>query len=148
VTLLVADDRFAPEARMASAPAVASAPAAAVHVPDRIPARTALSEHRGHGTGRNRPLPGRPAPEAFGLIQDPTQYMALCRAQIERPEDLISGVVSFNGGVAKVIRPGEGIVIQDTGRIVFDADFNVVFVAGPHDQNDLGPAQAYCSALP
>jgi hypothetical protein len=61
--------------------------------------------------------------------------------------DLLTGETTINGGVAHVTAPGEGIVIHDTGKIVFDSEGNVTFVAGPHDQAEQGPEQAYCSAL-
>jgi hypothetical protein len=61
--------------------------------------------------------------------------------------DLLTGETTINGAPAHVTAPGEGIVIHDTGRIVFDANWNVTFEAGPHDQADQGPFQAYCSAL-
>jgi hypothetical protein len=61
--------------------------------------------------------------------------------------DFRTGTETVNGGPAHVTAPGEGIIIQDTGRITFDAEGNVTFEAGPHNQADLGPLEAYCSAL-
>jgi hypothetical protein len=61
--------------------------------------------------------------------------------------NLLTGEETINGAPAHVTAPGEGIVIHDTGRIVFDAEGNVAFEAGPHDQLDQGPLEAYCAAL-
>jgi hypothetical protein len=61
--------------------------------------------------------------------------------------DLVTGETTINGAPAHVTAPGEGIVIHDTGRIVFDANGNVTFEAGAHDQADQDPLQVYCSAL-
>ena len=45
-------------------------------------------------------------------------------------------------------RPGTGVVVQDVGRVVFDADFNIVFFAGgrKHSEVLLGD-QVLCDAL-
>jgi hypothetical protein len=40
--------------------------------------------------------------------------------------------------------PGHGIVWLDTGRIVVDGDFNVLFVAGPRQNGDFS---AFCAAF-
>jgi hypothetical protein len=61
--------------------------------------------------------------------------------------DLTTGGFTINGVPAHVTAPGEGIIIQDTGRITYDAEGHVTFDAGPHDQGDQGPLEAYCSAL-
>ncbi len=37
--------------------------------------------------------------------------------------------------------PGEGVLVQDVGRLVLDIDGNVAFSAGPHQGSD------YCAAL-
>jgi hypothetical protein len=61
--------------------------------------------------------------------------------------NLATGSFTINGVPAHVTAPGEGIIIQDTGTITYDADGHVTFEAGPHDQEDQGPLEAYCSAL-
>ena len=61
--------------------------------------------------------------------------------------DLTTGGVTINGVPAHVTAPGEGIIIQDTGRITYDAEGHITFEAGPHDQGDQGALEAYCSAL-
>jgi hypothetical protein len=46
----------------------------------------------------------------------------------------------------RVWLPGLGVVIMDRGRLVFDADGNVVFEAGPHPALE-GDFSALCAAL-
>ena len=36
------------------------------------------------------------------------------------------------GLVSQFRVPGDGVLLIDTGRIVFDADFDIIFEAGPH----------------
>ena len=61
--------------------------------------------------------------------------------------DLTTGGVTINGTPAHVTAPGEGIIIQDTGTITYDAEGHITFEAGPHNQADQGALEAYCSAL-
>jgi hypothetical protein len=49
-----------------------------------------------------------------------------------------------NGAYNKFTAPGRGVVWVDTGHLVVDADFNVLFVVGPR-QN--GEFDALCAAL-
>ena len=49
-----------------------------------------------------------------------------------------------NGPYNKFTAPGGGIVWLDTGRIVVDGDFNVLFVAGPRQNGDF---DAFCAAF-
>jgi hypothetical protein len=44
--------------------------------------------------------------------------------------DLVSGVQSFTGNIEIANRPGFGVVVQDVGRFVFDANGNLLFFAG------------------
>jgi hypothetical protein len=45
-----------------------------------------------------------------------------------------TGEITHNGLVFAWTVPGQGMIFQATGRIVFSADFeDVLFVAGPHD---------------
>jgi hypothetical protein len=46
----------------------------------------------------------------------------------------------------RVWLPGVGVVIMDRGRLLFDADGNVVFEAGPHPALE-GDFSALCAAL-
>ena len=65
--------------------------------------------------------------------------------------DLVEGTVTEVGLVFKATVPGEGAVILDLGRVVFDAAGDVIFEAGPHDVlNTAGPHPVralYCAAL-
>jgi hypothetical protein len=38
------------------------------------------------------------------------------------------------------------MILQSTGRLVFDSNFDVVFQAGPHDFED-GNSAAFCNYL-
>jgi hypothetical protein len=42
---------------------------------------------------------------------------------------------------------GEGLVLQDVGRIVYDPEHHVVSLAGQHDAEELGEQAALCAAL-
>jgi hypothetical protein len=48
------------------------------------------------------------------------------------------------GRTNKFTAPGRGIVWLDTGHIVVDSDFNVLFVAGPRQNGDF---DAFCAAF-
>jgi hypothetical protein len=48
------------------------------------------------------------------------------------------------GRTDKFTAPGRGIVWLDTGHIVVDSDFNVLFVAGPRQNGDF---DAFCAAF-
>lgn len=54
------------------------------------------------------------------------------------------GTSTGTGSIAHIQGQHGGIVLRDAGRIVFDADKNPTFIAGPHPQF-LG--QTFCSAL-
>ena len=49
-----------------------------------------------------------------------------------------------NGPYNKFTAPGNGVVWLDTGRIVVDGDFNVLFVAGPRQD---GEFEAFCASF-
>jgi hypothetical protein len=54
--------------------------------------------------------------------------------------------VTGNSEVAN--RPGVGVVVQDVGRAVFDADGNLVFFGGGRKHSELfGGDQILCDAL-
>jgi hypothetical protein len=61
--------------------------------------------------------------------------------------DLVAGTRTVVGRSFVVTDPGRGIVIHDTGRVVFDAPFHVSFEAGPHDVLHGDVDQLACSAL-
>jgi hypothetical protein len=61
--------------------------------------------------------------------------------------DWVNGTLIERGKTTSIIQKGEGMVIHDIGRLVFDLDtFDAVFVAGRHDVLLLGD-QAFCNAL-
>ena len=60
--------------------------------------------------------------------------------------DLQEGTTTYAGLVFAITVPGEGIAVLDAGKVVFDAEGNVVFVGGPHQFLEEGPA-LICAAL-
>ena len=54
--------------------------------------------------------------------------------------------ITDNGPYNKFTVPGGGVVLLDTGHIVFDSDFNIVFEAGPRDATH-GDFDAFCAAF-
>jgi hypothetical protein len=63
-------------------------------------------------------------------------------------DDLLTGTATITGNQEIMNRPGSGVVVQDVGRVVFDAAFNIVFFAGgrKHSEVLLGD-QVLCDAL-
>jgi hypothetical protein len=69
--------------------------------------------------------------------------------QIERGQvfvDLVEGTNTEVGLTFRVFLPGGGTVIADVGRLVFDAEGNLVFEAGSHPALH-GDFAALCAAL-
>ena len=62
--------------------------------------------------------------------------------------DLLSGTDTITGNEEVANRPGTGVVVQDVGRVVYDADGNLVFFAGGRNHSEvlLGD-QVLCDAL-
>jgi hypothetical protein len=60
--------------------------------------------------------------------------------------DLRTGQVTIVGGPIRMNRKGQGIVIQDTGIVDFDAEGNIIFEGGPHESLHQGD-QVFCTAL-
>jgi hypothetical protein len=62
--------------------------------------------------------------------------------------DLVAGTDTLTGNQEVMNRPGFGVIIQDTGRQVYDADGNLIFFAGgrKHSQVLLGD-QPFCDGL-
>ena len=60
--------------------------------------------------------------------------------------DLVTGTQMDASLEFRVWLPGLGVVIMDTGRLLFDAQGNVVFEAGPHPALE-GDFAALCAAL-
>ena len=69
--------------------------------------------------------------------------------QIERGQvfvDLVEGTNTEVGLTFRVFLPGGGTVIADVGRLVFDAEGNLIFEAGSHPALH-GDFAALCAAL-
>jgi hypothetical protein len=62
--------------------------------------------------------------------------------------DLLAGTDTITGNQEIMNRPGTGVVVQDVGKVVIDADGNIVFFAGgrKHSEVLLGD-QVLCKAL-
>ena len=62
--------------------------------------------------------------------------------------DLLTGERTIDGRVSKATSPGEGVVYEAVGRLVFAPDGTVAFEAGPHDDadNDYGDLCNYLAA--
>jgi hypothetical protein len=62
--------------------------------------------------------------------------------------DLLAGTDTITGNEEIMNRPGTGVVVQDVGKVVTDADGNIVFFAGgrKHSEVLLGD-QVLCKAL-
>jgi hypothetical protein len=52
--------------------------------------------------------------------------------------------ITDNGPFNKFTAPGRGIVWLDTGHLVVDGDFNILFVSGPRQNGAFG---AFCAAF-
>ena len=62
--------------------------------------------------------------------------------------DLLTGTATVTGNSEVANRPGVGVVVQDVGRAVLDADGNLVFFAGGRKHSELfGGDQILCDAL-
>jgi hypothetical protein len=61
--------------------------------------------------------------------------------------DLAAGTRTVVGKAFVMTDPGKGIVIQDTGRVVFDAPEHVSFEAGQHEVLHGDIDELACSAL-
>jgi hypothetical protein len=63
--------------------------------------------------------------------------------------DLITGTVSIDGQNDNTTYPGQGVVVQDVGKVILNADGTVIFEGGQHP-NQVGDSFTgadYCSAL-
>ena len=67
-------------------------------------------------------------------------------ARVTITVDLQDGTVTEAGLFYGITVPGEGIAVLDVGKIVFDADGNVLSVGGPHQFLEGGEA-LICAAL-
>lgn len=88
----------------------------------------------------------------FGVITNP-----VTGESVEDPihqtiiVDLVDGTTTQVGLVFSATVPGVGVVFHDVGRVVFDAEDNLIFEAGPHDvfhtEGDHAVRARFCEAL-
>jgi hypothetical protein len=61
--------------------------------------------------------------------------------------DYVAGTFTETGALRHVTARGEGIVLQQVGRVVNTIDFSaILFTGGPHQMDD-GDFAAFCAAL-
>jgi hypothetical protein len=87
--------------------------------------------------------------QVHGNIEGTFSANGITLREIERGQtfyDLTSGTQTLVGLIFRVFLPGGGTVIADVGRLVFDAEGNVTFEAGPHPALH-GDFAALCAAL-
>jgi hypothetical protein len=51
--------------------------------------------------------------------------------------DLATGTDTYTGSQEVMNRRGYGVLIQDTGRQIYDADFNLIFFGGPRKHSEV-----------
>jgi hypothetical protein len=62
--------------------------------------------------------------------------------------DLITGMATITGNQEIVNLPHEGVVLQDTGRVIFDADGALLFFAGGRKHSELFEGEEiFCGIL-
>jgi hypothetical protein len=87
--------------------------------------------------------------QVHGNIEGTVSANGITLREIERGQifyDLTDGTQTLVGLVFRVFLPDGGTVIADVGRLVFDAEGNVTFEAGPHPALH-GDFAALCAAL-
>jgi hypothetical protein len=87
--------------------------------------------------------------QVHGNIEGTVSANGITLREIERGQifyDLTDGSQTLVGLVFRVFLPHGGTVIADVGRLVFDAEGNVIFEAGPHPALH-GDFAALCAAL-
>jgi hypothetical protein len=87
--------------------------------------------------------------QVHGNIEGTFSANGITLREIERGQlfiDLVEGTETNVGLVFRVFLPDGGTVIADVGRLVFDAEGNVIFEAGPHPALH-GDFAALCAAL-
>jgi hypothetical protein len=82
-----------------------------------------IVHHHFHGVITN------PAGETFDDRGDWTDFIDLAAT----PDDIEDDIVAQAGSIFRIRVPGEGIVVQDTGLIIFFPD-GTVEIHGPHEQ--------------
>ena len=73
-----------------------------------------------------------------------TQSQTFVSITTFNPDGSVS--VSSNALIYNFVAPGLGTILQSTGRLVFDSNFDLVFEAGPHAFEDENTA-AFCNYL-
>jgi hypothetical protein len=92
---------------------------------------------------------GRPGPFTVTVTAKGTtltQQNSSFDTQISFNPDGSVKTITDNGPFNKFTVPGGGVVLLDTGHIVFDSDFNIVFESGPR-QATHGEFDAFCAAF-
>lgn len=87
--------------------------------------------------------------QIHGNIQGTVSANGITLREIEHGQtfiDLTDGSQTLVGLIFRVFLPDGGTVIADVGRLVFDAEGNVTFEAGPHPALH-GDFAALCAAL-
>jgi hypothetical protein len=87
--------------------------------------------------------------QVHGNIEGTVSANGITLREIEHGQifyNLTDGSQTLVGLVFRVFLPGGGTVIADVGRLVFDAEGNVIFEAGPHPALH-GDFTALCAAL-
>jgi hypothetical protein len=92
--------------------------------------------------GRPGPFTVTVAAKGTTLTQQNSSY----DTQITFNPDGSLKTITDNGPFNKFTVPGGGVVLLDTGHIVFDGDFNIVFESGPR-QATHGDFDAFCAAF-
>lgn len=77
---------------------------------------------------------------------DPTKWLKV-NGERRLVFDYVAGTFTETGALRHVTARGEGIVLQQVGRVVNTIDFSAnLFTGGPHDM-DVGNWDAFCAAL-
>ena len=77
---------------------------------------------------------------------DPTKWL-IVNGERRLVFDYLAGTFTETGALRHVTAKGEGIVLQQVGRVVNTIDFSAnLFTGGPHDM-DAGNWAAFCDAL-
>lgn len=91
---------------------------------------------------KGRPGPFRVTATAKGTTLI-TQNVSFSETITYNPDGSIK-TLTDNGVYNRFTAPGRGVVWLDTGHLIVDGDFNVVFVAGPRQNGDF---RAFCAAF-
>lgn len=77
---------------------------------------------------------------------DPTKWLTV-NGERRLVFDYVAGTFTETGALRHVTARGQGIVLQQVGKVVREIDFSAdLFVGGPHDM-DAGNWDAFCDAL-